>query len=489
MSKADQKTEVKSEWRPSSEKVEEYRKLILKTATDSKMLYDLNNKKIKPSKSFQYLDQYAHAAAFWADRDQVIVQLTKLNTLLLEEAKKYDLITTNEAGQPIIKPAPDDNKFYTAHRKVLRRVLEREITPFLFQKKLAKLEDELNFGTFFEVIRNGYLFKDSGLRKYTHGDFTHPIQWLLLAWQLEDYDFFDNVPIISVYKSLGEENNILTGSPLEIPGLRETGVSIWGLIVDADPAYPQVRADLSQASGIPKPYDHPNTDPQFAVSPWNLHYFLTHNTMPKLSFLTSLISSREIKRAREWKKKLAINPTTTPKLHKENFPNMRYTLCSPNVLLPIDEKNPVYKKLALQTEIKGFPVSMLTESDSKFMKSQKQFMNAKNLFDQGNYSAAIKLFKNVEKDFVNLSISQQHNGYYYLGYAHTRTNQAAAADIYLRKALYIRNQAESTGKIISDFIPKENVLNELGLSQHIIRAKKDAAIQGGSESSFKFFSH
>ncbi len=461
-------------WQPSKHKVEEYKTLILKKITASDMLYNLDNKKIKPSKNIPFLEQYAGAAAFWSDREQVTEQLIKLNGLLIEEAKKYDLVTTNSSGHFIIKPAEDD-KFYSAHQKILRHVLEREIAAFLFRKKLVKLEGELGTGIFLELVRNGYLFKDSGLRETTHGEFTHTLQWLMLAWQLEEYDFFNGVPVLTVYKSLGEESAILESAPLDIPGLREVGVNIWDIIVDIVPLYSPLRVNLGKPD-VQQPYNHPDTDPRHFIVPYNLHYFLIHNTLPALSFLTSLISSRDIKREKESANELEISPTITPKLHKTLFPNTSYTRCFPNVLLPVDEKDAIYKKLALQTEIAEFPISTLTQYDDKFIKIHEKFMQATTLLNQKKYDAAIKIFKNIEKDFLHLSISQQQRGYYYLGYALTRVNQATSADIYLRKALYVSNQAERTDEITVDFIPKKNVLTELEVVQHIIRSKKDAAL-------------
>ena len=81
-------------------------------------------------------------------------------------------------------------------------------------------------------------------------------------------------------------------------------------------------------------------------------------------------------------------------------------LCVLNVELPVDEKNSVFKKLALQTEIEEFAISTLAEADLKQTDSQEKFAHGKSLFEKADYMAAIKIFKNIENDFARLGISQ-----------------------------------------------------------------------------------
>ena len=488
--------EEKTEWQPSPKIVKEIKKFILGRFADSDGVYDFNNIKKKPRIPYEFIDRYAKIGAFLQDKAQVIVQLKKLNNLLVQEGKARNASEINERGETVLAPA-EHNKFYAPHRKILRVVLETELAKFGFQSKLAKVNGFLNAGMFREILRSGLLLKDPGLRDITHGDFTHAIQWLIIAWQQQDSGFLNkdkkldkeasDKSVITIFQSLGRETAVISSSKPNVPGLSENELSIWNLIVDSVPTYSEDRFGLEYTN-----LDYfEEKDPRGFRVPNTFHIFLIKNEIPELSFLKSLILSREIKRAKETDKTLVNTYFNEDKNHKKMYPNTKYSSSSlPEVQLPIDILESL-KNLNLEIDNKDFQlitinkeVKKLDNSDPCFFSpikdSYKIFLNAKSildsaiiLFDRQKYQEAIKIFISIEEDFANMGIIVQQNGYYYIGYAQARINEIKTAEFYMRKALYVSRVAEESGITNDGFIPKDNIIKELGIYQHILRAKAE----------------
>jgi hypothetical protein len=117
--------------------------------------------------------------------------LIRLNDLLIEEAQKCCLTWNSEI-------TVDEN---FTHKKVLRNVLERELGRLGFLPELGKAIDFL-FDGFQSAASAGLLFKDPGAG-IAHGEFTHPIQWLMIGWQQEATGFLSQ-PAVDVYKEMAK---------------------------------------------------------------------------------------------------------------------------------------------------------------------------------------------------------------------------------------------------------------------------------------------
>ncbi len=103
--------------------------------------------------------------------------------------------------------------------------------------------------------------------------------------QQKDSGFLDK-PVIEIYKSLGEKYTIFPSRLLES---REQNV--WDYIVD--------RGIKNQTRNIK--FSDWNDHPNGFSSPLILNLFLCNTTDPELSFFKSLVLSRDIKRAKQFK--------------------------------------------------------------------------------------------------------------------------------------------------------------------------------------------
>lgn len=208
------------------------------------------------------------------DTDAVLNQLRTLNTLLVIEA--------NNRGVSF----SDDNADEMKHHKVLRSVLEHQLEEIGFAPNLGKALDVLELGTFTKIFSKGLLLKDPGAG-IEHGEFTHPIQWLLIGLQQKDISFL-TLPIIKIFNTFGHGDNFLV---------------IWSVIVD------QVKEACDDAR-----------------SPERLHRMILNSDDPDLELLKILCHSRIMKRV--------MNPQSSFFSEKKPYPNKEY--------LPSDDKNLLY---------------------------------------------------------------------------------------------------------------------------------------------------
>lgn len=111
---------------------------------------------------------------------------------------------------------------------LLRFFLEDELAKFGFQPLMAKGSDLVSPNTFAELLEQGYILKDTGLGGNAHGEFTHAIQWLMIARQQQATGFLSK-DVLTIYQHFGTS-------------MRNTPVSsstLWDHVVD------NTREDLS----------------------------------------------------------------------------------------------------------------------------------------------------------------------------------------------------------------------------------------------------
>ncbi|VVC75357.1 hypothetical protein AQUSIP_06470 [Aquicella siphonis] len=175
----------------------------------------LNETPTLPDGYGPFIEDCAKIAVFLQDENAVINQLKRLNVLLKEEAKIQ--------GLKVNEPTPFG---YLQHKKVLRNVLERELAKMGFQPDFGKTTGFLKPEVFRSAISAGLIVKDPGV-SIEHGEFTHAIQWLLIAWQQSDSAFLSK-PVIDVFKQLGDDRSVY-------PQSSGTEKNIWDVIVDQQP--------------------------------------------------------------------------------------------------------------------------------------------------------------------------------------------------------------------------------------------------------------
>ncbi len=483
---AEKKVEFKQSWQPNPSQVEKTAQDIVSKAYSSSGVYSFSSIKKKPEFDKHFLIRASKAATFLMDKDQVIIQLKKLNALLVKEAERLEILAKNKDGHNILAPCKIDEK-YTPHRKVLRNVLERELGKVGFQPKLAKVNEFLNGGMFRETIRNGLLMKDSGLRYVNHGEFTHPIQWLMIAWQQSESDFLNRdfpknitkpaeISTIDFFKSFGKETAIVENIPgKSVFNFTSVENGLWDCIVDELPNYDEKRTLIN----VPSEWEN---DPRGFCVPNNLHIFLFSNDIPELSFLKSLILSRELKRISETQAQGLMGKPFQGNKDKSYYSSTGlFSLKLPSELL--EGKNNL-RHLTLQVHEKDFEkiTPRLVKSgetlDSKFNSKLRQ---ARAYFRKNNYANCkdILLSINVYPDAVSLQ-----NAYYKIGICFAGMNLIDSAELYMRKALYTTNEIEKSNDPFlkdllskNDLISKKKIITELGTYQFLLRAKQDAKIE------------
>lgn len=228
-----------------------------------------------PKEYENFFQDCAKISLFLQDTDAVLNQLRTLNTLLVAEA--------NKRGVPF---SDDDNVDALKHHKVLRSVLEHELHKIGFAPNLGKALDVLELSTFKKIFSKGLLLKDPGAG-LEHGEFTHPIQWLLIGLQQKDTPIL-TLPILKIFNTFGHGDNYLL---------------IWSVVVDL----------LKEAC-----YD--------ARSPERLHRMILNSDDPDLELLKILCHSRI--------KKRVMNLQSTFFSEKKLYPNKEY--------IPSDDKNLLY---------------------------------------------------------------------------------------------------------------------------------------------------
>lgn len=445
-------------WAPAPEKVIDFKKDILEAYRLSTGVYDLKNSKKRPKIPTPFLDQYAKIGAYLQEKGQFVKQLVKLNNILAEEAK-----TTSTTS------------------KILRRVLERELGAFGFQPHMGKVHDFLPSSMFREALRHGMLLKDPGLREFYHGDFTHAIQWLMIAWQHQESQFLGESEVkadrlvVNIFKSLGQNNAVISSKEQTTAGLANGESSIWDLLVDRTPqTYNGKRHILENKWEV---------DPHGFCSPENLHIFLFKNTIPQLAFLKILIRKKETKRDEETVDQLLAKDEqkqTILDLELRNPKNSHYFFYSPSPLqLPAtelgDEKNSL-NELALKMDtIKSDDKTGF--SPTEYKNYMQTFLRAEEHFNIGEYDKAIKFFLKIEKFYTQAypRAAVLQNLFYNLGSSYKFKQNLKLADYYFRKALQV--SLDNLGEERSDqkhLIPLSKVMNELGTTQHILRMKAQA---------------
>lgn len=107
---------------------------------------------------------------------------------------------------------------------LLRTTLESELARFGFHPKFGKAYSYVEPDVFSAAIREGLLLKDASAGVTPHGEFTHALQWLIIAYQQEEIDFL-GVKLIDLFKLLGSSWAIF---PKPVDGTD----NLWDMIVD-----------------------------------------------------------------------------------------------------------------------------------------------------------------------------------------------------------------------------------------------------------------
>lgn len=210
---------------------------------------------------------YAKIEAFLMDTKAVVRQLQKLNNLIACRSEKPSI-------------------------KGFREIVEKEIARFGFYPKLAKILGNLPGPSFRALVANGLLSKDVAVGEPGHGEFTHTIQWLMIAWQNEETNFLDQ-PVIDIFKRIGHDNAVY---------LREFSpnyvleIGLWDLLVDRDERRHGWRNDFRYPDYLEK-------------------FLLDEGTTFNLDLLSSLLIKREDKRREQF----------SGELSKEKFLHEKYT--------------------------------------------------------------------------------------------------------------------------------------------------------------------
>ena len=218
----------KSNWEPKKEQVnfilkeinanfEQGKKSALENPTYSSLTNPRDDGRVPSSKPDEaFMLACAKIGAFLMDQEAVAKQLEKLEGLLQDKISKENIDTKD------------------AKVKTLRLLLEEELAKLGFFPKMGKTFDNIQADAFRAAMAHGLLLKDAILGDSVHGEFTHPIQWLLIAWQQADTNFLGR-SAISIFKRLGEEESVFARAPIfkgqNLKAERKEA-SIWELIAD-----------------------------------------------------------------------------------------------------------------------------------------------------------------------------------------------------------------------------------------------------------------
>lgn len=162
----------------------------------------------KPDQDF--ITKCAKIGAFLMDKEAVINQLIKLNTLIKEINKKELKI------------------------KDFRLLLERELHKIGFYPQFGKTFGNIRPDGFRATLAHKLLLKDAILGDQDHGEFTHIIQWLVIGWQQENTNFL-NIRAVEIFKHLGHEKSVYNRDPIYPKQNQNTAraeLSIWDIVVD-----------------------------------------------------------------------------------------------------------------------------------------------------------------------------------------------------------------------------------------------------------------
>lgn len=215
-------------------------------------LRDMKSDGLEPSVTPEaaFVENCARIGAFLMDHRAFLAQLKKLNALLAS--------------------------VLTPERKVkeFRILLEKELTQAGFFPGFGKTFGNIPPDVFRAATAHGLMLKDAILGNENHGEFTHPIQWLMIAWQQRDTGFLDET-VISLFKQLGHEKAVFSRQRIyvdENPLQGRNEYNIWDLIIDR----------LDDANDFRQPS--------------YLHMMLLKTENPELSLLKEMITKRVRKR-------------------------------------------------------------------------------------------------------------------------------------------------------------------------------------------------
>lgn len=289
-------------WQPDQSKIQAVRQSIesmFKQGRKSDFLHprpqsgagdDGRDPAVRPDDDF--ILACAKIGAFLQDQNAVIRQLKKLNTRLSKL-----LAETN--NQLIMKS--------------LRQLMENELSKFGFHPKFGKTLGFVEPAGFRAAIANGLILKDPGANE-RHGEFTHALQWLLIACQEEETPFI-GYPVIEIFKRLGHEESVYDREALNPaePSQPRSESGIWDLIVD----------NVAISSNL-------------FCSPENLHEYILLAKEEELKLLAFLFVKRVEKRAaasgedmvnnglRKLKQSLFYHQSTIPKVLEPQDSQIEY---------------------------------------------------------------------------------------------------------------------------------------------------------------------
>lgn len=233
-----------------------------------------------------YLDKCSKIGAFLMDKDEVMKGLKQLNDEILKKVTNPDeymeFISTTTIDAKALSNPETRKQFQVG---VLRSFLENELERMGFEPEFAKSIGYIDAPLFRETIRGGMFVKDKALGTI-HGEFAHPIQWLLIAWQQERTKFLgDNVRVVDIFKKLGDDKSVFkkkTEKNINVEGfIYQKG--IWDLVGDRQKG--ENDPELGE-------YDLRNPD--------NLTALITSNESAKtIPALNAMVSFRTKKRKEE----------------------------------------------------------------------------------------------------------------------------------------------------------------------------------------------
>jgi hypothetical protein len=188
-------------WVPNERKVKKWYKEIKEFYKSGKVAKDY--KKVAMN--------FAKIAVLLSNTDLVIYHLMKLNELVTKKANDLNMTITKNLK----------------HNKVLRNVLEDGLAEVGFSPNFVKAIGFLEPEVFRFFLAKGDVIKDPGAG-VKHGEYTHAIQWWIIASQEKENSFLD-MPVIDLYKELGKESAVLR---IVFDEVKSREYNIWDLIVD-----------------------------------------------------------------------------------------------------------------------------------------------------------------------------------------------------------------------------------------------------------------
>lgn len=132
-----------------------------------------------------YLPDLTTIQGFLTDNTAVVQELTELNRNL----------TPRREADPC--------------KKLWAELMEKE-RRWGFSSTLAILTGELQPHEFFDCLRNGYPLKDPGAGR-SHGEYSHRIQWYMIAQRKQAGRFRLSHDVIDIYKTLGDARFLSDG--------------------------------------------------------------------------------------------------------------------------------------------------------------------------------------------------------------------------------------------------------------------------------------